>query len=98
MLQEREADEERYIASIETLSQQIEGLLDNNQLEAAKTVKGKMELTQALHTVYPTWPFNVKSKFFSVFIGTGTSLLLGVLTGLQPLLIQAIKQFITRKP
>ena len=95
MVQQGETNEEGYAASIEALRKQTQELLDTNQLEAAKTTKDKMDLMQALHAAYPTWPFYVRSKFFPVLAGAGTSLLLGVLTALHPLLFQAIQQSLT---
>lgn len=97
MVSEQEIDEENYVASIETLREQIQTLLDDNKVEDAKAVKEKKELMEALYTPYPTWPFNFKTKFFSALIGAGSSLLLGVLTGLTPSLVQAILQFIGYK-
>ena len=88
MLKERERAEEIYTTHIAALREQIQVLLDNNQLEEAKAVKEKKELMEAEYIPYPTWPFNVKAKFFSTVLGAAGSFLLGFLTALPPLILK----------
>ena len=90
MLKEREREEEIYAVRIATLQKQIQVLLDDNQLEEAKAVKEKKELMEALYIPSPTWPFNVRAKLFSTVLGAGGSFLLGFLTAMPPVILQAI--------
>lgn len=90
MLKERERAEEIYAVRIATLQKQIQVLLDDNQLEEAKAVKEKKELMEALYIPSPTWPFNVRAKLFSTVLGAGGSFLLGFLTAMPPVILQAI--------
>jgi hypothetical protein len=80
MVSERETDEESYIARIEALREEIQTLLDTNQIEEAKIVQEKKAVLETLHTPYPTWPFNFRSKIFSTVLGTSGSILIGVMT------------------
>jgi hypothetical protein len=98
MRSEREIYENKHAASIAAMREQIQELLDDNQLDQAKTVQEKMKLIKALYIPYPTWPFNFKTKTLSFFFGAVGSLLLGVLTSLEPLLVLVIQQHISQKP
>ena len=89
MLRKRETAEETYAIRLAALQEQIQLLLDNNQLEEAKALKEKKELLETVYIPSPTWPFNVRSKLFSAVTGAGGSFLLGFLTALPPLILQA---------
>ncbi len=88
MLKAREKEEETYAANIAALREQMQSLLSSNQLEEAKSLKEKKELLEAEYIPYPTWPFNVKTKFFSTLLGASGSFVLGVLTAIQQPLAQ----------
>jgi hypothetical protein len=90
MLKARVEEEEAYTAKIAALREQIQAWLDDNQLEEAKTVKEKKELTEVLYIPYPTWPFTIKAKGLSAFLGASGSFLLGFLTALPPIILHAI--------
>ena len=93
MLREREKYEDNHAASIGALREQIHVLLNDNQLDTAKTVQEKMKLTETLFIPYPTWPFNVKMESLTAFFGAGiASFLLGVITALGPIILQALQQ------
>jgi hypothetical protein len=80
MLKIREKDDERFVAEIAPLREKIYELVDANQLEEATTLKEKKELPETVHIPYPTWPFNVRTKFYTTILGAVGSLLLGVLS------------------
>jgi hypothetical protein len=98
MRSERETYENNHAASIAAMREQIQELLDDNQLDQAKTVQEKMKLMKTLYIPYPTWPFNFRTKTLSFFFGAVGSLLLGVLTSLEPILVLVIQQHISQKP
>lgn len=98
MLCEREANDESYAAKMEALSQTIQELLNEGKIEEAKNMKEKMDLTQALYTPYPQWPFNVRTRLLSSSLALSSSLLLGFLTALQQPLVSIILQRIGSKP
>jgi hypothetical protein len=98
MLHEREVDDEGYAAKMEVLRQTIQELLNEGKIEEAKNLKEKMDLTQALYTTYPRWPFNVRARFLSSFLALSSSLLLGFLTALQQPLVELILRLIVSKP
>jgi hypothetical protein len=98
MLHEREVDDEGYAAKMEVLRQTIQELLNEGKIEEARNLKEKMDLTQALYTTYPRWPFNVRARFLSSFLALSSSLLLGFLTALQQPLVELILRHIGSKP
>jgi hypothetical protein len=80
MVSEGDTAENRYVARIQALREEIQALLDSNHIKEAKAVQEKKALVEALYTPYPTWPFHVRSKIFSTVLGVSGSLLLGVVT------------------
>jgi hypothetical protein len=99
MVSEREADEDAYIARIETLEEQIQNLLDSNHIEEAKAMHEKKALLETLHAPYPTWPFRFRSKFFSAVLGVSGSLLIGLITAAaEQYILPAIVALLFHKP
>ena len=99
MVNEGETDEDIYVAHIEALREEIQALLDTNQVEAAKAVQEKKSLVETLHTPYPSWPFSVRSKFFSTVLGVSGSLLLGLITAaVEQYFLPAILPLLFHKP
>jgi len=80
MASEDETNEDTYNAHIEALREEIQSLLDTNQVEEAKVMQEKKAMVETLHTPYPAWPFNFRSKFFSTVLGVSGSLLIGLIT------------------
>jgi hypothetical protein len=88
MLAVRAREEETYAAHLSALREEIQTLLNANRLEEAKAVKEKRELVEAEYIPSPTWPFNIRAKFFSTVLGAGGSFLLGFLTALPSVILQ----------
>ena len=98
MLCEREENDDSYAEEMGALRQTIRELLNEGKIEEAKNKKEKEDLTEALYTPYPQWPFNVRSRLLSSSLALGSSLLLGFLTALQQPLVELILQLIRSKP
>ena len=81
MMSVGERIENRHVARIQALREEIQSLLDANQIEEAKAKQEEKELVETLRIpTFPTWPFHVRSKIFSTVLGVSGSLLLGVMT------------------
>lgn len=83
MVEERDADEEKFADSMKGLRDEIDAALakKDKNWEEVKTIKANMEMVQTIHsekTAYPTWPFDrgILLKFSIVQIISIGSLLL----------------------
>lgn len=80
MLMQQGIDEKLYVAEVAPLQKKIHELVDANQLDKATNLKTKKELLESIHIKYPTWPFNIRTTFYTTILGSVGGLLLGVLS------------------
>jgi hypothetical protein len=90
MVSQRETDEDTYNADIEALRKEIQSLLDAKQVEEAKAKQEEKSLKETLYAPYPTWPFSFRSKIFPTILGASGSLLVGMITGVLPVILPTI--------
>lgn len=84
MIDESEIFQQNQSTELAALQNQMQNLLDNNQLEQAKTVKEKKELLETLNTSYPRWPCIIFSAIPSLLSGSVSLLLPHILSVVLP--------------